>query len=384
MSDESSSEERTESPTDRRLEDSRKKGQVPRSREFSLSVMLVTGACGLLMMGGDIGERMYAVLYHGLNMTRAEMLDSNAIFRWMNLAWSEALLSIGPFLLLMCVAAVAGPASIGGWNFSWDALGFKWEKLNLFAGIARIFGTQSWVELLKAMAKVGLIGGFSVAYLWTHSDELLGLTDLPMRAALQQSMDLFFWCFLVTSLGILLLGVVDAPYQIWHYYEKLKMTFQEVKDEHKESEGRPEVKGHIRNKQREMARRRMMAEVPKADVIVTNPTHFAVALKYDQSKMKAPKVIAKGADEVALKIREIAKAHNIMIFEEPPLARALYHTTKLDKEVPNGLYMAVAQVLAYVYQLKSAVAVGRHAKKPIRPQTKVPDDFQKYVVMDKR
>jgi flagellar biosynthesis protein FlhB len=383
MSAESSSEDRTEQPTDRRLEDARKKGQIPRSRELSLTLMLVLGSAGLLIIGDDIAVRMRDLMVKMLTLSRRDLAEPSAMFYWVQYASIELLWCIAPFVALMVVAAIAGPLALGGWNFSWEALEPKWEKMNPLAGFARMFGLATFVEIPKALLKTVLVGGVAIFYLWGHRNEVFALSELPLQAALMQSMDLFFWCFLILSSVLILVGGIDAPYQFWQHYRQLKMTFQEVRDEAKETDGRPEVKGRIRQMQRQISQRRMMENVPKADVVVTNPTHFAVALQYDKDKMKAPKVVAKGADEIAFKIREIAKAHQVMVFEEPPLARALYHTAKLDKEVPQGLYVAVAQVLAYVYQLRVAVR-QRGVQRPQRPRPKLPAEYQQYVEMGVR
>jgi flagellar biosynthetic protein FlhB len=271
----------------------------------------------------------------------------------LGLAVGDALWSLAPFLVLVSVAALLGPIALGGWSFSVKSLGFKWEKLDPIKGLGRIFAWRGLMEFLKTLVKfavVSLIAGF---LLWQLADHLLALSNEPLKQAIAHSAQLIGWSFFGFSSVLILLAAADVPFQLWDHSNQLKMTRQEVKDELKETDGRPEVKSRIRNLQREMAQRRMIEEVPKADVVIVNPTHYAVALRFDY-KMKAPTVVAKGADLIAFQIRKVAQNHTVTVFSAPPLARALYHSTELNKEIPVGLYVAVAQVLAYVYQLKSA------------------------------
>jgi len=263
----------------------------------------------------------------------------------------DAVLLLTPLFILLAVVAILSSIAISGWNFSGKALAFKAEKLDPVKGIGRIFAVRGLIELLKAMGKFLSIGAVAVSLLWSKADAFMLLGDQPVENALAQMANLLMWSFLAISLTMILMALLDVPFQLWDHARQLKMSRQEIKDEHKQTEGNPEVRGRIRQLQREMAQRRMMSDVPDADVIVTNPTHYAVALRYDQQRNTAPKVVAMGVDLVAAQIRAIAAEHNIPLLSAPPLARALYHSAEIDQEIPAGLYQAVAQVLAYVFHL---------------------------------
>jgi flagellar biosynthetic protein FlhB len=263
---------------------------------------------------------------------------------------------MAPLFALLVAAAVASSVAVGGFNFSTQALVPNFGRLNPLQGLKRLFHWRGATELGKAVLKFALVGGIAVWWLSTHVGEFLALGEESLESGAQHAASLITWSFLVIGAGTIVIAAFDVPLQMWQHARELRMTRQEVKDEVKEMEGRPEVKGRLRRKQREIAQRRMMQEVPKADVIVTNPTHFAVALKYDAQRMRAPKVVAKGADLVALTIRRLGEAHRVPVFEAPPLARALYWSAELNQEIPTELYLAVAQVLAYVYQLRNPQA----------------------------
>ena len=250
------------------------------------------------------------------------------------------------------------PIGLGGWSFSLKAVSFKWEKLDPIKGLGRVFALKGLMELSKVLAKFALIAGISAGILWSLIDELLGLGSEPVATAIIHVAKLCGWSFLACSSGLIIIALIDAPFQLWQHNKQLKMTKQEIKDENKETDGRPEVKGRIRALQQELSQRRMMEAVPTADVIITNPTHYAVALSYDQFNMKAPVVVAKGADLIAANIRAVAEQHNVAIVSAPPLARALYASTEIDQEIPGGLYVAVATILTYVYQLKTTYTSG--------------------------
>ncbi len=353
MADQDRSQERTEQATPKRLKEARERGQVPRSRELNTMIMLLTGSSGLLILGESVLDRLILLTQRGWSLERAVIFDDRALSAMLGLAVGDALWSLAPFLVLVSVAALLGPIVLGGWSFSFKSLSFKWEKLDPVKGLGRIFAWRGLMEFLKTLVKfavVTLIAGF---LLWQLADHILALSNEPLKQAIAHAAQLIGWSFFGLSAVLIVLAAVDVPFQLWDHSRQLKMTRQEVKDELKETDGRPEVKSRIRNLQREMAQRRMMEEVPKADVVIVNPTHYAVALRFDY-KMKAPTVVAKGADLVSFQIRKVAQQHSVTIFSAPPLARALYYSTELNKEIPVGLYVAVAQVLAYVYQLKSA------------------------------
>jgi flagellar biosynthetic protein FlhB len=270
----------------------------------------------------------------------------------------HALLAAAPVLGLTLVAALLAPMAIGGWNLSFGVLAPDFTRLSPIAGFARMFSMRGVVELAKAFIKFALCAVIAVIFLWHKTGEMLGLGAEPTGAAVGHAISLSGQALLAISAGLALIAAIDVPWQIFQHMKQLRMTRQEIREEMKESDGNPEVKGRIRQMQQTLAKRRMMQEVPKADVVVTNPTHFSVALRYDDKRMRAPIVVAKGADAVAARIREIATENKIPILEAPPLARALFRSVDLNREVPANLYVAVAQVLTYVYQLRAAQRAG--------------------------
>jgi flagellar biosynthetic protein FlhB len=366
MADEGESgQERTEQPSSKRLEQAREQGQVPRSTELSAATVMLLAGGGLHFMGGRLGLQFHDLMRSGLALSREDSLDeSRAVGIFAN-ELMHAIITCAPLLGLTLVAAFLAPIAIGGWNISFQALAPNFDKLNPVSGFQRMFSSRSVVELAKAFAKFLFIASVAGWLLWSHSGELMGLSSEPIDSALAHAAALAGHAFLVLAGTMGLIAAIDVPLQLWQHNQKLKMSRQEIKDEAKESDGSPEMKGRIRRAQQELARRRMMQEVPKANVIVTNPTHFAVALKYDEKRMRAPIVVAKGADEIAARIRAVATEHNVPIFEAPPLARALHHHVDLGGEIPSNLYVAVAQVLTYIYQVKAARNYG--AVWPQRP-----------------
>jgi flagellar biosynthetic protein FlhB len=357
MSNEAS-QERTEQPTQKRLKEARERGQVPRSRELNTTLMLL-GSSGLLyLLGASVGDGLLTSMRHGLALQPAQIADPHAMLASLTRECLHALALFAPLLVGLLLLALIGPVLLGGWLFSGEALAFKWERLDPLKGLGRIFSTKGLVELAKALVKICVVGVISGLFLWHHKEEVSGISRAAVSTDVAHAFDLFALFFLILAGSTLLIAAVDVPYQLWDYARQLRMTRQEIRDEMKETEGRPEVKSRIRNVQREMARRRMMAEVAKADVVVTNPTHFAVALRYEPLRANAPRLVAKGADLIAGRIRMVAAANDVPLVEAPPLARALYHTTKIGQEIPASLYLAVAQVLAYVYQLRGARETG--------------------------
>jgi len=364
--------EKTEQPTPKKLADAKKKGQVPRSKELNSMTTMVFGSMGLLFMGSYMLTHITSVMEQGFTLSRAEMFDHSAIFDRFSSAIATAFTGILPFLILMIVTAIFTPLLLGGWSFSFDSLVFKGDRINPLKGIKRIFSSNGLMELVKAIAKFLVVSVFAVAYLWMHSEELLSLGMQPLSVALSHGAYLLGMSFFVVSTALIFISAIDVPYQLWDHSQKLKMTLQEVRDEMKDTEGKPEVKSKVRQLQQEMAQRRMMEAVPEADVIITNPTHYAVALKYKHEQMAAPVVVAMGKDLIALKIREIATENEIEIFEAPPLARALYANSQIDQEIPGHLFFAVAQVLAFVFQLRDARSQG--LEMPDRPDPYIPTD----------
>lgn len=349
--------ERTEPASQRRLEQAREEGQVPQSRELSAFLVLMAGAGALWAMGGWLAQRVGGAVSRGLTFDRTAAFDATALPAvFLGQAW-EALVSIGPLFLIMVAAALAGPFMLGGLNFSSKALAADWTRLDPLKGFGRMFSMQSVGELVKAIFKSLLVGGVVVWVVLHEKDHLFALMGQPVEAGLQSMGRTILFSTLVIVGAMLLIVAADVPFQLWQYHSKLRMTKEEVRKEMKELEGDPQLKARIRSQQREIARRRMMAAVPKAQVVVTNPTHFAVALAYDE-KMPAPRVVAKGRGIIAQRIREIAGEHGVPLLEAPPLARALYAHTEIDDIIPAALYRAVAEVMAYVYQLNAYLARG--------------------------
>ncbi len=351
---EENAQERTEAATPKRQEDARKKGQVARSRELSTSALLLVSASLFYLFADSIYQNLLAFLYAGLHLSTPEMTDSGDLLKhFSNMLVLAARISV-PYFLILVVAVLASGLLVGGWVFSTESLVPDFTKLDPISGAQKIISKHGALELVKAILKTLIIGGIGATLLWAQRHALFGLIQEAPNQALLHLMRMSGLVFLIISASTLLIVAFDVPFQIWTLNQKLKMSHQEIKDEMKESDGNPEMKSKVRAMQREMARRRMMAAVPKADVIVTNPTHFAVALRYKEGEQRAPVLLAKGADLIAAKIREIALENHIPVVEAPPLARALYHHVELEQEIPVSLYRAVAELLAYLYQLRIA------------------------------
>jgi len=356
------------------LRDARERGQIPRSRELSMALVMLVGAGSLIAMRPFYGERLGEVLFSGLRLDTARLGDKEYLLQTFVDAIGSGLALLAPLLVAVVVAGIAGALAFGGWAFSTQPLAPKFEKLDPIAGLKRVFGWNGLLELAKALAKFVLVAAFAMVLLWVLADDFVRLGRLPIDIALSRAAYLTALSFLGLSATLLIIAGIDVPAQSWQFQRRMRMTRQELKEEFKETEGRPEVRSRIRAAQQELATRRMMEEVPKADVVATNPTHYAVALRYDASRMRAPRVVAKGADLVALSIRNVAKANGVPLFEHPLLTRALYYTTAIGMEIPPRLYMAVAQVLTYIYQLRDGAAAGPQA--PRRPDIEIePDVF---------
>ena len=356
--------ERTERPTAKRLEKAREEGQVPRSVELNAAAVLLVTAGGLHFLGGSIGAALFDIMKSALSISPSEAVDPGLALSAASAEMLRGLVACAPVLGLTLVAALVAPLALGGWNLSFGALAPDFTRLDPIAGFGRFFSARGAVELGKAFGKFLIVATIAVVVLRKQSPHLLALGAAPLPVAIAQSANLASDALLAVSGGLVIIAAIDVPFQLWQYTDKLKMTRDEIRQEFKESEGAPEVRSRIRRTQREYARRRMMHEVPKADVVVVNPTHFAVALRYDESRMRAPLVVAKGTDLVAARIREIATEHSVPIFEAPPLARALHHSVEIGSEVPATLYVAVAQVLTYIYQVKAARTSGARQPEP--------------------
>lgn len=355
--------ERTEKPTARRLEKAREQGQIARSSDLSAAAVLLAGGGALQFCGAQLGEELLRLMRAGLEIDREQALDPALATAALHSAALHGVLACAPVLGLTLAAALVAPIALGGWNLSFKVLVPDFSRLNPISGFGRMFSARGAVELLKALAKFGVVAGVAVWLLWRDSGELLGLGAQSAPAAIGHAMQLTGHALMLLGGSLGLIAAVDVPWQLFQHSKRLRMTREEIRQEMRESEGSPEMKGRIRNLQRELARRRMMHEVPKADVVVVNPTHYAVALRYDERRMRAPLVVAKGADLIAARIRELATEHGVPILQAAPLARALHRHVEIGAEIPASLYVAVAQVLTWVYQLKTA----RHSGAPEPP-----------------
>ena len=376
MAESESGADKSEEPTGKRLQEAREKGQIARSRELNTLAVTLAGAGGLLASGGGLADMLMQMMQSNFDLPRAVLMDERSMGLFLLASGRMALDALLPLLITLLVVSIIGPISLGGWLFSSEALLPKFSRMNPLSGIKRMFSLHALAELLKALAKFALILLVALAVLNSDRDDLLAIAHEPLDMAILHSVQVVGWSALWLACGLILIAAVDVPFQLWSNKQKLMMTKQEVRDEYKDTEGKPEVKSRIRRLQREMAERRMMAAVPQANVVITNPTHFAVALKYDAEKGGAPVLLAKGNDFTALKIREIAQDNQVTVLESPALARAVYYSTELDQEIPAGLYLAVAQVLAYVYQLKQFRA-GRGKRPAPLHDLPIPADLRR-------
>ncbi|HDN9005626.1 MULTISPECIES: flagellar biosynthesis protein FlhB [Aeromonas] len=370
--------ERTEQPTGKRLQQAREKGQIARSKELGTASVLLSAVFGLLFIKGYLANAMLKVVTMGFTLNREQAFDPNAMVAMVPALLGELVFPLGLLFALVAIAAFIGNILMGGMNFSTEAMMPKFSKMSPISGFKRMFGVQSLIELVKSIAKVVFITLFAWWMLSSQFDHLLNLSMEGFPGGIIDALDLFLWMLIILCCALLPIVAIDVPFQKWNHMRQLKMTKQEVKDEFKDSEGKPEVKGKIRQLQMQMAMRRMMGDVPKADVVITNPTHYSVALKYDAGKPgAAPKVLAKGTDEIAMKIREIAREYEIPIMPSPALTRAIYHSTELGHEIPEGLFAAVAQVLAYVFQLKKFRRGQGRRPQPLAKDLPIPTEYRK-------
>lgn len=364
--------EKSEEPTEKKLRQAREKGQVPRSRELSTLLMTLSAALFFYFFGEQMIYDFEQLMIKGLSLDRSVAFDTLKMFDVIASIIVASIMMILPFLLLMAVVAILSPMLLGGWSFSTQALSPKFSKLNPVSGIVRMFSLQALIELIKAFAKFSLVMSVAVYFLYMVFGEVVALGVEALRSALAHSGYLIVKAFIFVSLALLVVAAIDVPFQLWNHNRQLKMTKQEVKEEYKQQEGNPEVKGRIRQVQREMSQRRMMEKVPQADVVITNPTHFAVALKYDPDSMQEPIVLGIASDFMAAQMRTIAKEYDITIVEAPTLARALYYNAEIDRPIPYELFKAVASVLAYVYQLKE----GGSAQEMDFSSLPIPEDMR--------
>ncbi|MGA0795424.1 MAG: flagellar biosynthesis protein FlhB [Quisquiliibacterium sp.] len=369
---ENSAQEKTEAPTARRLNKAIKDGEVARSVELPAAVVVIGTLLLLLLTGPWLIERLAALFAQGFALDLRSLRQPELMISAFGNQLLALFLLTVPLLVYTLVAAVISSGMTGGHHFSLKAVQPKASKLNLISGLKRMFGVRAAVELGKAIMKFALVATVLWISIMNHMDTLMQMGRMHLEPALTAAAGIILESAVWVALSLAFIAIIDVPYQKHAYMKRMRMTKQEVKDEFKEMEGRPEVKAQIRRRQREMANNRMMQRIKDADVIITNPQHFAVALEYDPSSDGAPVMVAKGADLMAARIREEAETHGIHIFEAPPLARAIYFTTDLEQAVPEDLYHAVAQVIAYVFSLEGAAIQGR--VRP-RPQVKVPPNM---------
>jgi len=378
MAESESGQDKTEDPTDKRKRDAREKGEIARSKELNTVAVTLAGAGGLLAFGGHMAETLLSIMRINFSLTRDIIVDERAMGAFLLASGKMAIWAVQPVLILLFVISFVAPIALSGFLFSGSLLQPKFSRMNPLAGLKRMFSMHGLTELLKALAKFFVILAVAVVVLINDRQALLSIANEPLEQAIIHSLQVVGWSALWMSAGLLLIAAADVPIQLYQTHKKMKMTKQEVRDEYKDSEGKPEVKQRIRQLQREMSQRRMMAAVPQADVIITNPKHYAVALQYDPEKGgAAPLLLAKGTDFMALKIREIGVEHKIQILESPALARAIYYSTEPEQEIPAGLYLAVAQVLAYVFQIRQYRAGRGKRPEPLKEDLPIPPDLRR-------
>jgi flagellar biosynthetic protein FlhB len=372
--------EKTEQASAKRLENARLEGDVPRSRELATVAVLFAAGLSFWMMGGHLNVALKTAMQQGLTLERAEIYDPTKLLMKISETLFDLLVAFAPFALVLMVVAVGSPILLGGWVMSGKALVPQFGRLNPLKGLGNLFSKNAGVELIKSIAKTMLVAIVAYVVISNNMAPMLTLSTLPVATGVAQISHILLVGFLSIVSSLVLIAAIDVPYQLYQYSNKLKMTKEEVRQESKESEGNPEIKARVRQQQREMAKRRMMSEIPKADVVITNPTHYAVAIQYQEVGSRAPVVIAKGADAIALKIREIAKEHQVITLEAPKLARALYAHTELGDEIPQTLYAAVAEVLAYVFQMRNFNQSGGY--RPTIPNAlPVPDELDPHSLL---
>lgn len=368
--------DRSEEATPERLRKSKEKGQVARSKELATASVLISASFAFLVFGDQLAYELSVMMKGAFTFERAAIYNPEQLWLHISNGFSGLAMPMFIILLMLFVISILGSSLLGGILFSTKAMMPKWSRLSPAAGLKRMLGLQAWVELLKSILKVVVVVGVAWWIFGTTFERILNLSIMSLPGSVFEALDMITWMFIFLCCSLLIIVAVDVPYQIYKHAEELKMTKQEVKDEFRNSEGKPEVKQRIRQLQYEASQRKMMGDVPDADVIVTNPTHYSVALKYDPDGNRAPYVVAKGADFIALKIREIGRENEVPIMQSPPLCRAIYHTTEIDGEVPEELFAAVAQVLAYIYQLEQFRKGLSGRPKSLPSDLQIPETFQ--------
>jgi flagellar biosynthetic protein FlhB len=366
------SQEKTEEPTARRLSKAREEGQIARSTEITIAASVISVAIYIYLFGSSLLGNVANIFARGLVFDSLAVLEPQVAAGRLAEAMMEALFTILPILILTGVVVLACSGLIGGYNFSWKSLQPKASKFNPIAGLKRMFGMQALVNLGKSIAKFLLVGGVTYFLIDASITEFAEISLMALEPGLTASASILTTAFLVASSTLIIIALIDAPYQVYQHNQKMKMSLKEVKDERKDTEGSPEVKQRIRQKQREVSAARMLEAIAEADVVITNPEHFAVALAYDPSSEDPPKVVAKGADLMAERIRERAGEEGVPLFQSPVLARALFFTTEIEAFIPEPLFEAVAQVIAYIFNINS---INRSSSLRDKPVPRVPDNM---------
>jgi flagellar biosynthetic protein FlhB len=377
MAEQDDSFEKTEEPTPKKLEDARKKGQLARSKELATTMLLVTSAFGLIAVGKSIASAMYKIYERSFTLSRDETFDTKHMFQILDMSVSQSTWPLITFMVIALIGGIYGSIALGGFNFTWSSAAPKGSRLSPMQGFKRMFGLEALVELLKGIGKVVVISLMAYVAMLIYKDEALHLDVELYPMNIFHALNMIEWAFLLLCCAMIPIALIDVPYQSFKHHDEMKMTMQEIKDERKNAEGDPMVKQRVRRIQYQASANRMMQDVPNADVIVTNPTHYSVAIQYDQFGTRAPVMVAKGLDELAMHIRKIGKAHDIPIIESPALARAIYYATEVNHEVPQKLFMAVAQILAYVYQLKAHKAGKGKRPKPLNKNFVIPPELKR-------
>jgi flagellar biosynthetic protein FlhB len=366
--------ERTEPASAKRLQEARERGQIPRSQELGNFATMIGGSAVLVVLGRSLASRLADMMHRDLSFSAASLADPQSMLACLGTDSVAALLILAPIFGVLIVLALLAAIALGGWNFSPQALVPDFTRMSPLAGLQRLFGLRGASELAKALLKCLVVGGVCAAVASGLFHDVIALGHMSPKAAIGRAASLLAGAFVWLCASLAIVAIIDVPLQMFQFSRSMRMSRQELRDESKETDGRPETKRRIRQMQQQLARRRMMHKVPAADVVIVNPTHFAVALKYDPNKMRAPRVLAKGVDLVALNIRRIATENQVPIFDSPKLARALYRSTDLDREIPAGLYMAVAQVLSYVFRVKTMNPTV--AARVLRPDPQVGDEYE--------
>jgi flagellar biosynthetic protein FlhB len=366
--------EKSEQASSQRLDKARAEGDIPRSRELATCILLFTAGLSIWGLGGYLGSALKEMLSAGLTFDSKLAFNTESSLVRLSDQSVGLMIAFAPLGFALLIAAIAAPILVGGWNFNTNALIPNFERMDPIKGLGNLFSKNSLVELVKSITKTILIG--AVAYFVISIDfaQLITLSMMPVEVALAKTGLFLIKSFIFIAGALIVIALVDVPYQLYRYAENHKMSRQELKQESKEGNGSPEIKAKLRQQQREMSRRRMMSNIQNADVVITNPTHYSVAIQYKEGNMRAPILLAKGTDNLALRIREIGKKHEILILESPKLARAIYANTELDAEIPESLYLAVAEILAFVFQVKNFN--GRSGFYPAQPHNiVVPDEL---------